>query len=365
MSMQLKGLEPEVRPNGLASLMAGGELPEAQECVQEPVVVTSVAAEPQALTPPLVHAGNSSRIKRLSIVVPARNESLNMAGLLDELNEVLGELDLPFCEVIVVNDGSTDDTAQLACDRDAKVVTHAVGLGNGAAVKRGIREAKGDWILLLDGDGQHPPHEIPAMIREGELHDLVVASRGGTGGSIHRNIANQVYNRFASYVSGRKIPDLTSGYRLMRADVAKSLVWLLPNTFSYPTTITMSMIRGGWSVGFHPFQVRPRLGKSHVRLVADGSRFFVIILRIATMFAPLRVFIPAAMITGGVGLAWYFNTWIQDGRFTNMALLLLTQAMLLFALGLIAEQIAALRFQGLAQAGSPGTSQDEKDCSGE
>ncbi|MGK0154406.1 MAG: glycosyltransferase involved in cell wall biosynthesis [Neolewinella sp.] len=370
MSTQLKGPELEVRPNELASLMAGGDFPAAPVRERQPDGVTADGAKPaivtpHTLTPPLLHTSSTSRIKRLSIVVPARNESLNMAGLLDELNEVLSELELPFHEVIVVNDGSTDDTAQLARDRDAKVVTHAVGLGNGAAVKRGIREAKGDWIMLLDGDGQHPPHELPAMIREAELYDMVVASRGGSGGSIHRNIANQVYNRFASYVSGRKIPDLTSGYRLMRADVAKSLVWLLPNTFSYPTTITMSMLRGGWSVGFHPFQVRPRLGKSHVRLFADGSRFFVIILRIATMFAPLRVFMPAALLTGGIGVVWYINTWMTDGRFTNMALLLLTQAMLLFALGLIAEQIAALRFQGLAQAGTPGTSRDEQESGDE
>ena len=207
MPTQLKGLELDVRPNALASLMAAGEFPEAPVCVSQPAGVVAESAKPQVLTPLLVHASNSSRIKRLSIVVPARNECLNMAGLLDELNEVLSELDLPFCEVIVVNDGSTDNTAQLARDRDAKVVTHAVGLGNGAAVKRGIREAKGDWILLLDGDGQHPPHELPAMIREAELYDMVVASRGGSGGSIHRNIANQVYNRFGSYVSGRKIPD--------------------------------------------------------------------------------------------------------------------------------------------------------------
>lgn len=359
MPTQLQGPELEVRPNALAALMADGELPPAPEsatAVQEP-------ASPEVATPMLVHTRPQSRIKRLSIVVPARNESLNLAGLLDELNEVLGDLDLPFHEVLVINDGSTDNTAELATERDARVIHHAIGLGNGAAVKRGIREAKGDWILLLDGDGQHPPHELPDMIREAELHDMVVASRGGTGGSIHRNLANQIYNKFASYVSGHKIPDLTSGFRLMRADVAKSLVWLLPNTFSYPTTITMSMLRGGWSVGFHPFQVRPRLGKSHVKLLADGSRFFVIILRIATMFAPLRVFLPAAMATGAIGMAWYLNTWLTDGRFTNMAVLLLTQAMLLFALGLIAEQIAALRFQGLAQAGMPNAGRDGEGSS--
>jgi glycosyltransferase involved in cell wall biosynthesis len=345
MSTQMQVPELENSPSAIASLMASGDLP-------------APATQAPSTPPVLWDQPTASRVRRLSIVVPARNEGLNMAALMDEINAVLAPLELPFHEVLVVNDGSDDETAQLASDRGARVISHPVGLGNGAAVKRGIREAVGDWILLLDGDGQHPPHELPAMIEQAQRYDMVVASRGGKGGSIHRNIANQVYNRFASYVSGREIPDLTSGFRLMRADVAKSLVWLLPNTFSYPTTITMSMLRGGWSVGFHPFQVRQRLGKSHVRLFADGSRFFVIILRIATMFAPLRVFMPASMATGAVGLAWYLNTWMSDGRFTNMALLLLTQAMLLFALGLIAEQIAALRFQGLAQSGGPGAQRD-------
>lgn len=365
MPTQLQGPELDTRPNVIANLMATGEMPPLSlggVVDATPVVDSPQGAIPQnaGATASLIVGGKASRVRSLSIVVPARNESLNMAGLMDELNEVLAELDLPFHEVLVINDGSTDDTAQLATDRDARVVSHAQGLGNGAAVKRGIREAKGDWILLLDGDGQHPPHELPAMIEQVELHDMVVASRGGRGGSIHRNIANTVYNKFASYVSGRKIPDLTSGFRLMRADVAKSLVWLLPNTFSYPTTITMSMLRGGWSVGFHPFQVRQRKGKSHVKLFADGSRFFVIILRIATMFAPLRVFLPTAMVTGGTGVAWYLYTWMTQGRFTNMGVLLLTQAMMLFALGLIAEQIAALRFQGLSQAGSGGDPGEEQ-----
>ena len=325
--------------------MAAGDLP-AVEAVE-------VTPAPAPAKTPALTTRRARRVQSLSVVVPARNEALNIAGLLDELNAELAALGLPFHEVIVVDDGSSDATPLLAEERDARVVTHAQGLGNGAAVKRGIREAKGEWILLLDGDGQHPPHTLPGMVAqlEEEHHDMVVASRGGRGGSLHRNFANQVYNRFASYVAARKIPDLTSGFRLLRADVAKSLVWLLPNTFSYPTTITMSMLRGGWSVGFHPFQVRQRKGKSHVRLLSDGSRFFVIILRIATMFAPLRVFLPASMVTAGLGVAWYLHTWWTEGRFTNMAVLLLTQAMLLFALGLIAEQIAALRFQGLSQAG--------------
>ncbi len=333
MSAELLAEEPKTRPEALADLMAHGELP--------PRYAEHHAPPREGQAP--------RRVQRLSVVVPARNEALNLPALLHELAAVLHGAALPFHEVIVVDDGSSDGTPAIAQSHGARVVQHAENLGNGAAVKRGIREAKGDWILLLDGDGQHPPHELPAMLALAERHDMVVGSRGGKGGKLHRNLANGVYNRLASYVSGRTIPDLTSGFRLLRADVAKDLVWLLPNSFSYPTTITMSMLRGGWSVGFHAFTVRARRGKSHIRLVADGSRFFLIILRIATMFAPLRVFLPVSFATGALGVAWYLHTWWTDGRLTNMAVLLLTQAGLLFALGLIAEQIAALRFQNLAR----------------
>jgi glycosyltransferase involved in cell wall biosynthesis len=344
MSAELQHRDREVRTHVLADLMAHGERPAARPAA------TPVPEAPRA------PAGRSGRaVRRLSVVVPARNESPNLPALMRELQQNLVAANLPFHEVIVVDDGSTDDTAALAAQHGARVCSHAESLGNGAAVKRGIREAKGDWILLLDGDGQHPPGELAAMLALAERCDMVVGSRGGRGGSAHRNLANRVYSRFASYVSGRHIPDLTSGFRLVRADVVKDLVWLLPNTFSYPTTITMSMLRGGWSVRFHPFAVRERRGKSHIRLFADGSRFFLIILRIATMFAPLRVFLPASLLMAAFGLGWYCYTWLNDGRFTNGAVLLFSQATLLFALGLIAEQIAALRFQNLARDDRRGT----------
>lgn len=338
-------LPPGIAPRTdlLPQLMAHGDLPGALYALPRP---TPHAEGPSEAAD---EAASARRVQSLSIVVPARNEELNLGALLAEVQDVLAASGVPFREVIVVDDGSTDATPAIARQFGCRVVSHAEPLGNGAAVKRGIREAKGEWILLLDGDGQHPPHELPAMLAMAERYDMVVASRGGKGGKLHRNFANQVYNRLASYVSQRKIPDLTSGFRLVRADVVKDLVWLLPNTFSYPTTITMSMLRGGWSVGFHPFQVRQRKGRSHVRLFADGSRFFLIILRIATMFAPLRVFLPASIGLFGLGVAWYLHTWLSEGRLTNMAVLLLTQAGLLFALGLIAEQIAALRFQNLSR----------------
>jgi glycosyltransferase involved in cell wall biosynthesis len=315
----------ETAADSLPALMAAGQLP---------------AAAPPAPAPPV-----PLRVRRLSVVVPARNEAQNLPALLAELQPVLDAAALPFAEVVVVDDGSTDDTAALALAAGARVVRHAESLGNGAAVKRGIREARGDWILLLDGDGQHPPAAVPAMLQLAERFDMVVGSRGGRGGRAHRNLANRVYSAFASYVSNRRIPDLTSGFRLLRADVARDLVWLLPNTFSYPTTITMSMLRAGYGVAFHPIEVRPRLGRSHVRLCADGSRFLLIILRIATFYAPLRVFLPLSLAIAALGVGWYAWTWLTEGRFTNMAVLLLGQATLLFALGLISEQVAALRFQ--------------------
>jgi glycosyltransferase involved in cell wall biosynthesis len=335
MSAALQQRVPETRTDVLFGLMATGDLPAPERAPAAPA--------------PAQKAPGARRVQRLSVVVPARNEAQNLEALLPELGTVLEAAALPFCEVIVIDDGSTDDTHATAGRHGARVVSHAESLGNGAAVKRGIREVTGDWILLLDGDGQHPPETLPRMLELAERFDMVVASRGGRGGSIHRNVANRVYSRFASYVSGRHIPDLTSGFRLVRADVVKDLVWLLPNTFSYPTTITMSMLRGGWSVGFTPFDVRARQGKSHIRLVADGSRFFLIILRIATMFAPLRVFLPVSLGVGALGFGWYVYTLLTDGRFTNMAVLLFSQAGLLFALGLIAEQIASLRFQGLSR----------------
>ncbi|MCC6670145.1 MAG: glycosyltransferase family 2 protein [Planctomycetes bacterium] len=287
----------------------------------------------------------ATRVRSLTLVIPAKDEAANLANLLAELVPVLAALPGLRSEVLVIDDGSRDATAEIAAAAGARVVRHAESLGNGAAVKRGIREARHEWILLLDGDGQHPPAAIPELIRQAERYDMVVGSRGGTGGAWYRNLANRVYNRLASYVTNRPIPDLTSGFRLIRADAAKGFAYLLPNTFSYPSTITLAMLRGGYSVGFQPIQVRPRGGRSHIRLLRDGSRFVLIILRIATFFAPLRVFLPLSLAFALAGLAWYAYTFFTESRFTNMAGLLLTQATVIFVLGLISEQIAAMRFE--------------------
>ncbi len=279
----------------------------------------------------------------VSVVIPVYNERENLGKLLDELGGVLAEITSHAFEVLVVDDGSDDGSAELAAASGARVVRHPVNLGNGAAVKRGIREARGDWILLMDGDGQHPPGAISLLLARAQQYDMIVGSREGGGGPMHRNLANRIYNALASYVTGRRIRDLTSGFRLVRAGPLKSFVDLLPNTFSYPTTITLAMLKAGYSVCYTPFRVRRRRGSSKIRLLEDGSRFFLIILKVATFFAPLRVFVPLSFFVGSLGVGWYLYTWLTTHRFTNMAVLLLVQAGVLFSLGLISEQIAQMR----------------------
>jgi glycosyltransferase involved in cell wall biosynthesis len=297
--------------------------------------------------PALRPAAQSRRRTRpvVTIVMPVMNEAENLAQLLTDVRQELARIEGHDFEILVVDDGSTDGSGNVARELGARVVRHPTNLGNGAAVKRGIREASGDFILLMDGDGQHPPAAIPSLLAGLKDYDMVVGSRGGSGGRWYRNLANRTYNLLASYVTSKRIEDLTSGFRVARADVLKGFVHLLPNTFSYPTTITLAMFKAGYSVRYEPIEVRERRGKSKIHLLHDGSRFFLIILRVATFFSPLKVFVPLSLGIGLLGLVWYVYTYLTTHRFTNMAVLLLVQATMLFCLGLISEQVAQLRFE--------------------
>ncbi len=277
----------------------------------------------------------------LSVVVPAYNEEAVIAEVVRKIKDHLEDGE----EILVVDDGSTDRTAELARQAGARVVSHPYNIGNGAAVKTGIRNGRGEILVFIDGDGQHDPAEIRQLSSQIGAYDMVVGARQGMGGgSLHRNMANGIYNLFASYVTGRKIADLTSGFRAIRAGVARKFVYLLPNTFSYPTTITLSLMRAGRSVKYHPITVSPRVGKSKIRLVIDGPRFFVIIFRIAVLFSPLRIFIPVSSTVFTTAMLYYAYTFFTAHRFTNFSLLLLLASILFFLLGLISEQIALLRF---------------------
>lgn len=277
----------------------------------------------------------------LSIILPARNEAGNLPAVLDAL---AGRF--PGAELIVVDDGSTDDTGGIAEAHGAHVVRHPYGMGNGAAIKSGARAAHGEIFVFMDADGQHAPDDVKRLLnRLAEGFDMVVGARdAGSQASIGRLAANAFYNRLASWVTSHRIHDLTSGFRSVRADKFRQFLYLLPNGFSYPTTITMAFFRAGYAVDYLPITANTRGGKSHIRPFRDGVRFVLIIFKIGTLYSPVKVFAPISVLFAALGLARYLWTFIEFHRFTNMSLLLFATSALVFLMGLISEQIANLMY---------------------
>ena len=281
----------------------------------------------------------------VSVIIPAYREGSIIGEVVEKTRRVMEATGHSF-EIIVVDDGSDDETPLQAEKAAVRVIRHPYNIGNGAAVKTGIRNARGRIFVTMDGDGQHNPADIPRLLEHIEHYDMVVGARTGDSESqFHRNLANRVYNLFASYICKRKIKDLTSGFRAIRADVAKQFLALLPNSFSYPTTITMGVIRAGFSLAYVPVTTSRRVGKSKIRLLGDGSRFLLIIIKIATLFSPLRVFLPvsAVMFLGGLGYG-IFRIIFMGGRYGPTSSMLMTMAVVIFMVGLVSEQIAQLRY---------------------
>jgi len=277
----------------------------------------------------------------LSIVIPAKNEAASIGDVVTTARS-----EFPKAEIIVVDDGSTDDTGELAKAAGATVVRHPESLGNGAAVKSGARASSGEVLAFMDGDGQHDARELGkllAKLDEG-YHMAVGARDSGSHASVGRLFANGVYNEIASRMSGRRILDLTSGFRVVRASMFKQFLYLLPNGFSYPTTITMAFLRSGYPVCFELIKAAERTGKSHIRPIRDGIRFLVIIFKIATLYSPLKIFLPVSGVFFVAGLGNYLYTYLTAGRFTNMSMLVLSAAVIIFLIGLISEQITALTY---------------------
>lgn len=283
----------------------------------------------------------------LSIVLPAKNESAAIGDTVQKIHTLLARQGLQDFEVQVVNDGSTDDTAAVAQAAGARVVNHPYSKGNGAAIKTGARAATGEVIVFMDADGQHDPADISRLLAAIEQgHDMVVGARQkGSQASMGRGLANGLYNRLASWMTGHKVEDLTSGFRAVRADKFREFLYLLPNGFSYPTTSTMAFFRAGYSVAYVPIHAAKRIGKSHIRLLHDGARFFLIIFKIGTLFSPLKIFAPVALSMFLIATGWYGWTWWNQGRFTNMSVLLYTGSVMVFLMGLISEQITALMYR--------------------
>lgn len=277
----------------------------------------------------------------LSIVIPAKNEAQAIGGVVATARETY-----PDAEVIVVDDGSSDDTAATARDAGATVVSHPASLGNGAAVKSGARAASGDVLAFMDADGQHDAREFEKLLAKlDEGYKMAVGARdAGSHANVGRWFANGLYNEIATRLSGQRILDLTSGFRVVKAKLFKQFLYLLPNGFSYPTTITMAFLRSGYPICFEPVPVADRVGKSHIRPIRDGVRFLVIIFKVITLYAPLKIFLPISGLFFATGLGYYIYTYFTAGRFTNMSLLVLSASVIVFLIGLISEQITALTY---------------------
>ena len=277
----------------------------------------------------------------LSIIIPAKNEAAVIGDVVSSVRDIFID-----AEILVVDDGSTDETATLAKRAGATVVSHPVSLGNGAAIKAGARAASGEILIMMDGDGQHKAEDIPSLVAKlDEGYDMAIGARdSGSHAGVGRLAANGLYNVFASMISGHRIPDLTSGFRAVRADLFKRFLYLLPNGFSYPTTITMAFLRSGFPVTFVSIKALERTGKSHIRPIRDGFRFLAIIFKIATLYAPLKVFLPISGVFFLTGIGYYAFTYATMGRFTNMSMLTLSASVIIFLIGLISEQITALTF---------------------
>jgi glycosyltransferase involved in cell wall biosynthesis len=280
----------------------------------------------------------------LSIVIPAKNEAQGLANFLPRLRELY-----PGQEIIVVNDGSSDDTVAVCEAAGVKVVSHPYSKGNGAAIKTGARAASGDYLVFMDGDGQHRPEDIERLLEGlGAGYDMVVGARSGASAQANfaRWSANTFYNRLASWMVNRRIDDLTSGFRLVDRKKFLGFIYLLPNGFSYPTTTTMAFFRAGYSVGFVPITVDKRVGASHINLLRDGVRFLLIIFKVGTLYSPLKIYFPVATLFIGLGLLNYLLTFTTGGaRFTNMSTLLLLGGAVVFLIGLLSEQLTNLQYK--------------------
>ena len=282
--------------------------------------------------------------QELSIILPAKNEAKGLQKLLPELRSKF-----PDAEILVVNDGSTDSTVEVCEANGVRTITHKQSKGNGGAVKAGPRAATGSIFVFMDADGQHRPEDIPRLLElRHNGHDMAIGARiRGSQASIGRGVANAFYNWFATRMTGQTIPDLTSGFRAVVASKFREFIYLLPNGFSYPTTITMAFFRAGYSVEYLPIVTEARVGNSHIRPIRDGIRFLIIIFKVATLYSPLKIFVPISGVLFLSGISYYLFTYLSAGRFTNMGMLLMISAILVFLIGLVSEQITTLMYRDI------------------
>jgi glycosyltransferase involved in cell wall biosynthesis len=289
-----------------------------------------------------LHFGKSIDLNSLSIVLPAKNEARALEELLPHLRAAQ-----PTAEIIVVDDGSTDDTQVICARHGVKCLVSPYSMGNGAAIKRGARIANGDTLVFMDGDGQHDPSDIARLIEKLQQgYDMVVGARDWQSqAGVGRGVANTLYNWLATRMTGHMVADLTSGFRAVKAERFREFLYLLPNGFSYPTTSTMAFFRSAYPVAYLPIKAAQRVGKSHIKPLRDGLRFLLIIFKIATLYSPLKLFVPASAVFLLLGCLNYAWTFVHSGRLTNMSTLMWSASVIVFLIGLVSEQITALTYR--------------------
>ena len=288
-----------------------------------------------------VSSDRESPLNRLSIIIPAKNEGAALRALLPRVRALH-----PDAEILVMDDGSTDDTRDACISAGVVCVSAPYSMGNGAAIKRGARAATGDILVFMDGDGQHHPEDISRLIgRLDQGYDMVVGARDwDSQAGVGRGLANTLYNWLATRMTGHVVADLTSGFRVARAERFREFIHLLPNGFSYPTTSTMAFFRSAYAVAYEPIKAAQRVGKSHIKPLKDGIRFLLIIFKIATLYSPLKLFVPASFLFFVLGLANYLYTFLTEGRLTNMSTLMWSASVIVFLIGLVSEQITSLMY---------------------
>jgi len=293
----------------------------------------------------------------ISVIIPCKNEAQSIGSLITDIIN-LNLVD----EIIVVDDGSTDDSYQIISELDVKCVRHIYSKGNGASIKAGARIAKGDIIVFMDADGQHQAKSIAQLLEKiNEGFDMVVGARSSIAqASKTRLLGNKIYNRLASLITGHKVLDLTSGFRAVKRSKFLEFLALLPNGFSYPTTITMAFFRSGYSINYTNIDVIERKGDSHISIIKDGIKFLLIIFKVGTLYSPLKIYAPLSGSIFLMGLSYYLYIYFTYGRFTNMSLLLFVTAIFVFIFGLISEQITTLIYLNIKDHHSDEISNNEK-----
>jgi glycosyltransferase involved in cell wall biosynthesis len=280
------------------------------------------------------------REQGLSVLIPALNEEEIIEASIKQVRETIEALAIPF-EIVVVNDGSRDRTGELAEASGARVISHLVNRGYGASLKSGIRASKYGWVAITDADGTYPIEDLARLVRECGSYDMVVGSRTGEHVRIpfFRRPAKWFINKLANYLSGYKIPDLNSGLRVFRREIAERFFHLFPEGFSFTTTITVASLSSGYQVKFLPINYFKRVGKSTIAPLRDFIGFTLLVVRLVTYFKPLNVFLPAAMVMCTVGFAKAIVDLVRTNAFgVGSSLVMLTGVQLAF-MGLLADLI--------------------------